>query len=426
MKLLSYTYRNLMLWMLLFMSIWGVLFYYSILYEVTDETDDTLRNDSNILINKALHDPSILDTSESLMSFYSFRPISDDEAASYRTRFFDSTVYIEIEDEYEPVRVMQTVFLTNDGQHYELELKISTLERDNMIRAIVGYLIALFVLFIACTLIGTRLVLRHVFRPMHRLMEWLHRLEPGKEVPPLERATNITEFVQLSDAAVVMGNRAHKAYREQKEFIENASHELQTPLAIARGKVELLAESDGLTELQLRELDEIYGTLGRAVRLNKSLLLLTRIENGQYAETEAVNTDALIDELLPDLLDIYAAKHIRLTRLRSEEQPFIVRGNPALVQILLSNLLKNALLHNCDGGVLYIETTRTSLTIKNTGQQALDADRLFRRFYRGANKSDSTGLGLAIAGSIAASTALDLQYRWEEGMHSFSLTRLPA
>lgn len=423
MKLLSYTYRKLALLLFLLMAVWGVLFYYAIIDEVVDETDDTLENYGEILMESALHDPSILETEGSLMSFYKFTPISEEEGRHYRQVFYDATVYIELEDEDEPVRVMCTAFRMPDGQYYELKLMISILERDDMVEAILWYLGALFLLFLICTSIGIQLVLKGVFRPLHRLLDWLHCIQPGKEVPPLDNPTKIREFRQLSDAALDMGNRSYKAYEEQKQFIENASHELQTPLAIVRGKVELLAESEGMTEQQMEQLDEIYATLGRAVKLNKSLLLLSRIENGQYTEMEDVSVDEILDELLPDLMDIYEHKQVRLIRKR-EEQPFIIRCNHSLAQILVSNLVKNSLLHNREGGELQVLTTPTSLVIKNTGDVPLDGEKLFRRFYHGMDgKKDSTGLGLAIARSIALSSSLKLTYEWQDGMHTFRLVK---
>lgn len=423
MKLLSYTYRKLALLLFLLMAVWGVLFYYAIIDEVVDETDDTLENYGEILMESALHDPSILETEGSLMSFYKFTPISEEEGRHYRQVFYDATVYIELEDEDEPVRVMCTAFRMPDGQYYELKLMISILERDDMVEAMLWYLGALFLLFLICTSIGIQLVLKGVFRPLHRLLDWLHCIQPGKEVPPLDNPTKIREFRQLSDAALDMGNRNYKAYEEQKQFIENASHELQTPLAIVRGKVELLAESEGMTEQQMEQLDEIYATLGRAVKLNKSLLLLSRIENGQYTEMEDVSVDEILDELLPDLMDIYEHKQVRLIRKR-EEQPFIIRCNHSLAQILVSNLVKNSLLHNREGGELQVLTTPTSLVIKNTGDVPLDGEKLFRRFYHGMDgKKDSTGLGLAIARSIALSSSLKLTYEWQDGMHTFRLVK---
>lgn len=423
MKLLSYTYRKLALLLFLLMAVWGVLFYYAIIDEVVDETDDTLENYGEILMESALHDPSILETEGSLMSFYKFTPISEEEGRHYRQVFYDATVYIELEDEDEPVRVMCTAFRMPDGQYYELKLMISILERDDMVEAMLWYLGALFLLFLICTSIGIQLVLKRVFRPLHRLLDWLHCIQPGKEVPPLDNPTKIREFRQLSDAALDMGNRSYKAYEEQKQFIENASHELQTPLAIVRGKVELLAESEGMTEQQMEQLDEIYATLGRAVKLNKSLLLLSRIENGQYTEMEDVSVDEILDELLPDLMDIYEHKQVRLIRKR-EEQPFIIRCNHSLAQILVSNLVKNSLLHNREEGELQVLTTPTSLVIKNTGDVPLDGEKLFRRFYHGMDgKKDSTGLGLAIARSIALSSSLKLTYEWQDGMHTFRLVK---
>lgn len=423
MKLLSYTYRKLALLLFLLMAVWGVLFYYAIIDEVVDETDDTLENYGEILMESALHDPSILETEGSLMSFYKFTPISEEEGRHYRQVFYDATVYIELEDEDEPVRVMCTAFRMPDGQYYELKLMISILERDDMVEAMLWYLGALFLLFLICTSIGIQLVLKGVFRPLHRLLDWLHCIQPGKEVPPLDNPTKIREFRQLSDAALDMGNRSYKAYEEQKQFIENASHELQTPLAIVRGKVELLAESEGMTEQQMEQLYEIYATLGRAVKLNKSLLLLSRIENGQYTEMEDVSVDEILDELLPDLMDIYEHKQVRLIRKR-EEQPFIIRCNHSLAQILVSNLVKNSLLHNREEGELQVLTTPTSLVIKNTGDVPLDGEKLFRRFYHGMDgKKDSTGLGLAIARSIALSSSLKLTYEWQDGMHTFRLVK---
>lgn len=424
MRLLRYTYQKLAILLFFLMAVWGVLFYYTIIDEVIDETDDSLENYANIVINTALADSSVLSTSgDKLMSRYSFRPITEAEGLHYHEAFYDSTVYIEIEDEHEPVRVMRTAFRMPNGQFYELTLMISILERDDMIRAMFWYLMALFLLFLLTTSIGIRVVLQKIFSPLHRLLKWLHDIQPGKPLPPLENPTRIREFAQLNEAAWSMGNRSYKAYEEQKQFIENASHELQTPLAIACGKVELLAESETLTEQQMRELDAIYATLGRAVKLNKSLLLLSRIENGQYTETEDVSVDDILDNLLTDLMDIYEHKQIHLVRKRAQ-QPFVIRCHQVLTQILVSNLIKNALQHSPEGGNLEIITTSDSLSVRNIGYQPLDSNQLFKRFGSHAqHQKESTGLGLAIAHTIATAFMLDLCYVWQDGKHCFILTR---
>ena len=171
----------------------------------------------------------------------------------------------------------------------------------------------------------------------------------------------------------------------------------------------------------MKELGDIYATLGRAVKLNKSLLLLSRIENGQYAEVERVSVDEVVDKLLPDLLDIYENKQIQLVRKR-DEQPLLIQCNQMLAQILITNLLKNALVKKKKKGELHVITSPKSMTVKNTGTVPLDDSRLFHRFYRGSgDKHDSTGLGLAIAHSIAQSASLSLTYELHDGMHCFIL-----
>lgn len=424
MKLLPYTLRKLSIWLLLFMAVWGALFYFTIIDEVMDETDDTLENYAQLIINEALADPEVLHTERNLMSLYYFHPISTTEGENFRDMFYDSFVYREIEEEEEPVRVLRTAFCMPTGQYYELEIMISTLERDDMVYAILWYIGALFLLFLVCVTLGTRAILHKVFQPLNRLVVWLQQLHPGTEVPPLDNPTDIREFRVLTDAAADMAQRSRKAYEEQKRFIENASHELQTPLAIAMGKLELLAEQENLSEKNLKELDAIYSTLGRAVKLNKSLLLLSRIENGQYAETEKVSIDRIIDDLLPDLMEVYEHKRIQLRRQMQPDAPFIVRCNPALAHILVTNLIKNGMVHNRENGSLTITTTATTLVVANSGEQPLDSNLLFQRFAHSVDrKKDSTGLGLAIAYSIACSSGLALSYGWEEGMHVFMLSR---
>lgn len=421
MKLLRYTYWKLFPFLFLLLAVWGVLFYITILEEVTDETDDSLENYRNILVNSALRDSTILYTRGNPMTMYNFRSIDPSEAHHYKEVFYDSTVYIEIEDEYEPVRVMKSCFMMPSGQYYELELKLSTLEREDMVEAILSYLLALFMLMFISMVIIVRIVLKKAFSPLDKLMLWLRKIQPDAEVPPLENNTQIKEFEELSAAALDMGNRSHKAYCRQKQFVENASHELQTPLAIACNKIELLAESDSLTEAQMHELSEVYATLHRAVHLNKSLLLLTRIENRQYVETETVQPHMLMREIVDELTEIYEDKNLAIDI--AVHAPFTIQCNQTLMRILLTNLLKNAFVHTPAGGRLLINVTATTLELRNSGHSPLDADRIFERFHRAqTTNKESVGLGLSIARSIAHASGLTLSYKWD-GMHCFELKK---
>ncbi len=157
-------------------------------------------------------------------------------------------------------------------------------------------------------------------------------------------------------------------------------------------------------------------------KLNKSLLLLSRIENGQYTEMEDVSVDEILDELLPDLMDIYEHKQVRL--IRNGRSSLLSSVDHSLAQILVSNLVKNSLLHNREGGELQVFTTPASDDSRNTGHAPLDGEKLFRRFYHGMGWQEGLHrTGLAIARSIALSSSLKLTYEWQDGMHTFRLVK---
>ena len=251
---------------------------------------------------------------------------------------------------------------------------------------------------------GLHFTMQQVAEPLHISKKTIYTVYPSKEALLLD-----------------MVDHAFAEIHRCKQEILAGSGTLQEKLRAVI--IAMPAEYAALDLQQMKELDEIYSTLGRAVKLNKSLLLLSRIENGQYTELEDVSVDEILDNLLPDLMDIYEHKQVRLVREKGE-QPLVIRCNHSLAQILVSNLVKNALLHNEDGGELRILTTPVSLMIKNTGGAPLDGEKLFRRFYHSIDgKKDSTGLGLAIVRSIARISSLRLTYEWQEGMHCFLLVK---
>ena len=365
-----------------------------------DETDDALANYRDIIVGKILADSTLLDTEDKIIHSYSIRPLTTEEVEHYRDRYYDGTVYIETEDEYEPVRIMKSCFMATDLKYYELELRLSTLERDDLIAAIFKYLVALYIALLCCIIFSTRLILKSVFRPLDRLLEWLENVSPGHPAPYLNPDCRIREFRTLNRAALEMHERAEKAYREQKEFIENASHELQTPLAVINGKLELLAEHENLDEEELKNIDDMFRSLHRAIQLNKSLLLLSRIQNRQFEEVTEVNMNPHVRKILELLSDLYEEKE--LDYHLSDTEDCRIRMNESLAHTLLTNLIKNAIIHSPEHGRVDILIHSTRIEIVNDGNQALDERQMFKRFYKGhSGQKESTGLGLSIAQSIA-------------------------
>ena len=381
MKLLRYTHFNLSFLLFLLLGGWGTFFYYTVIDEVMDETDDALANYRDIIVGKILADSTLLDTEDKIIHSYSIRPLTTEEVKHYRDRYYDGTVYIETEDEYEPVRIMKSCFMATDLKYYELELRLSTLERDDLIAAIFKYLVALYIALLCCIIFSTRLILKSVFRPLDRLLEWLENVSPGHPAPYLNPDCRIREFRTLNRAALEMHERAEKAYREQKEFIENASHELQTPLAVINGKLELLAEHENLDEEELKNIDDMFRSLHRAIQLNKSLLLLSRIQNRQFEEVTEVNMNPHVRKILELLSDLYEEKE--LDYHLSDTEDCRIRMNESLAHTLLTNLIKNAIIHSPEHGRVDILIHSTRIEIVNDGNQALDERQMFKRFYKG-------------------------------------------
>ena len=419
MKLLRYTHFNLSFLLFLLLGGWGTFFYYTVIDEVMDETDDALANYRDIIVGKILADSTLLDTEDKIIHSYSIRPLTTEEVEHYRDRYYDGTVYIETEDEYEPVRIMKSCFMATDLKYYELELRLSTLERDDLITAIFKYLVALYIALLCCIIFSTRLILKSVFRPLDRLLEWLENVSPGRPAPYLNPDCRIREFRTLNRAALEMHERAEKAYREQKEFIENASHELQTPLAVINGKLELLAEHENLDEEELKTIDDMFRSLHRAIQLNKSLLLLSRIQNRQFEEVAEVDMNRHARHIIGLLSDLYEKKE--LDYHLSDTETCRIRMNESLAHTLLTNLIKNAIIHSPDHGRVDIVIHSARIEIINDGNQALDKQQIFKRFYKGnAGQKESTGLGLSIAQSIANLYHIKLTY-YHDGRHHFVL-----
>lgn len=420
MKLSHYTIRNLSIPLLFIMMIWAAIFYGLIMYEIDDETNDTLENYKELIIRKALTDPNFDRSYSDEMTRYRMREINEAEAKLSENIFYDSFTYIDIEMEYEPVRVLRCYFRDGEGRYYELEIETSTLEKEDMAKTILWSLLALYLTLLFCILLVTHYVFKKSFNPLYGLLKWLQRFHPGKQDDPYVMNTKVDEFTTLNKALLEATQRNREIYNQQKQFVENAAHELQTPLAIATNKLELLSENPDCTEEQLSEIGSIYAVLRGVVKMNKSLLLLSRIENKQYPDTSMVNINRIVRNQLENFTMIYESKALQ-TEL-NESDTLICSMNDSLAGILVSNLLKNAFIHNYKGGIVRIEMKRCELCVSNTSlNTGLDKDKLFARFNKKGNSPDSTGLGLAIVKSITSLYSITIEYRYTNEIHEFCL-----
>ena len=417
MKLLNYTTAYLAGLLLVIITVWAAIFYYAMLDEIYDSIDDGLDNQKGLIIQKITIDSSILRQGDFNEGGFLIREIGVNRALHFYDQYIDTTMYMQNEREYEPVRLLRTVF-EHRGRYYQMSVYTSMVEEDDLVRELFYALLWLYFGLLATILLLNNFLLRRIWKPFYRLLKQLKafRLEkPSIQVSP----TRIEEFRLLNDTVQRLLQSNIASYNSQKHLIENASHELQTPLAISINKLEALAETGDLTEEQSRLLAAALDNLERLTRLNRSLLLLSRIENRQFTVTEAVDLNALIKKIAADFEDQFAFSQVAL--LLREETPVTVQMNADLAAILITNLLKNALVHNRPGGSVEVLLRKDSLDIYNTGKEtSLEERNLFSRFQKQATAGASTGLGLSIVKAIADLYGFCISYNFD-GRHHFQV-----
>lgn len=279
----------------------------------------------------------------------------------------------------------------------------------------------LFILAIVIlvSLLVNHFVLKRLWQPFYSSMDVIKDFKLQGKTHPVLPKTKIEEFEFMNRNLDQMIESAQTDYRLLKEFTENASHEMQTPLAIIRSKLDLLIQEESLTEKQGEILDGAYAAIKRMSRLNQSLLLLTKIENNQFDNAEIIDLKAELTSKLEQFREFWQDNDISVTANISDSH---IRGNKEVTDILLNNLLANAAIHNKNGGEVVVNLEATQLIVSNTGaMQPLDEKRLFLRFYKGSQTSQHNGLGLSIVKQICDQAGIRISYSFGGGLHVFRL-----
>ena len=305
--------------------------------------------------------------------------------------------------------------------NYQIKIWRSTIEFDELVRGIFYLLVfILFFLFLISMLINFW-VSKTLWKPFYKTVSSLKEFRASDDVLPNFESTTIKEFSALNDSLSAMMDKMMSDYNSQKRFTENASHEIQTPLAVIKSKVDLLIQSENLKDYEMKLIAGIEDACSKLIRLNQSLLLLTKIENRQFKTTEKVSVEKIIDNSL-----VLFEEHIKANKivvLKNIEEDFLITMNPDLCLILINNLLQNAIRHNVAEGSIVIFIKATSLTIHNTGiEEPLNMALLFKRFQKNSTSHLSIGLGLSIANEIAEVSGLSLKYKFIANRHRFTLT----
>jgi signal transduction histidine kinase len=338
-------------------------------------------------------------------------------AADLQPRYF-STKQITSPGDSEKDDYRQLVFgITADKKTYKITVSKTMEEAEGLTQSIFIIAFATILLILLATFIINRIVLKRIWKPFYKSLETVKDFKLGATIPLRLPFSSIDEFTIMNETLQKFTSRAQLVFQALKTFSENASHEIQTPLAVIRSKLDLLNQDEKLTEKQRESLQAAYNSVQKLARLNQSLLLLAKIDNNQFDETVSINLREKLLEKIVDFQELWDAQQISST---VELNKVVILINRELLEILLNNLLGNATRHNYNGGSINITLSEVGLTVSNSSLlPGLEPGKLYQRFSKATNGSDSNGLGLSIIKQICDKSGLQLDYRYESGKHVF-------
>jgi signal transduction histidine kinase len=332
----------------------------------------------------------------------------------------DTAIYYLSNKDWEPFKILTRQYVLN-GQSYQLTTYISSREITHLIIKVFIADLFVFILLLAAIVVINRISSGLLWQPFYATLKAMQTYDINQNqsfVP--NRQTGTREFDQLNLVITDLIGHVNQAYSSQKQFTENASHEIQTPLAIIRSKLDLLINSSWLTEETAGLLADITEANDRLSQLNKNLLLLTKIDNYQYPDQSSVEISDIIEKLLAYYRTHYSDSP---PVIRKSIQPGIrVTANASLIDILLGNLINNAFVHNIPNGFIDVRLDNRTLIIENTGHSIDgETERLFERFKKGREESKTTGLGLSLVQRICRIYHFDLRYHYGENIHRLTV-----
>lgn len=310
-----------------------------------------------------------------------------------------------------------------NGRYYAVTIA-QPLEGTTLVtKIVVAITVGLLLIVIILSLILNRAILSRLWQPFYQTIAGLKDFKIGKgnklELPD----TDIDEFRFLNSSITHTVMLAEQEYSILKEFTENASHEMQTPLAIVRSKLDLVIQQEGLSDAQAEALQSAYAGIKRLNKLNRSLLLLAKIENRQFETLSHIDLEQKTEEKLEQLQEIIQESSLTVTH---DLEPAYLQGNETLVDLLLNNLFSNAIRYNVPKGSIGLVLRPGLLQVSNTGtSQELDQERLFRRFYKARQHTVQNGLGLSIIKQICDQSGITIRYQYAAGQHTFVLSWQP-
>jgi signal transduction histidine kinase len=421
MRLLQVSLRSLLLYsmMLLLISIPVSLF--SIREILNEEIDDSLLAHTDQFLEHIRGFEYLEDLEPDLEVFDQLSyniDIKPFDGKKFQPYYETVLIYDSLENEDRPFRLLRSLVVIK-GKQYVLSMNLSLVDSNELIFAIGTVQIALAVFLAVGLLLLNRSLSRKLWKPFYNTLNQLKAYQLDKNEAIKIEDTNIIEFDDLNKTVNHLTERNRKVFLQQKEFIENASHELQTPLAIFQSKLDNLMQSP-LSEKEATAIQELEEITQRMARLNKNLLLLSKIDNEQFTDVIEIDIAELAERVLSDLKQVSNLSEITI---HPNIHPLRIRANKTLIEVMLTNLFHNAIRHTTSQGNIFVKIQEGTFMISNTGNPLkMDDSKMFERFTKESASEKSTGLGLAIVKRICDTCSYSINYNFSDGKHTFTVT----
>ncbi len=418
MKLLNYSARRYLLFSIILVLLSIPIFYIVINQLFIHAVDESLRQQAIFLPEYRKH----IQSEKDLILWENLdRDVTIVPATSKAIQKDPYTVeeYSKINNEYELYRVLdKRIVLFN--KEYIIAFKSSLVETDDLIQAVLGLLITLLILLTAGSICINYYISKKIWAPFRSILDYLKVYDLDKGDKEWNEKVRITEFNELTVSINDLIHRSRKTYMAQKEFTENASHELQTPLAIIKSKLELFLQEKTLSEEQSLLIEDMNQAISGLEKLNLNLLLLAKIDNGQYQLNEKFNISEIVQQSISELSFLAEPEKIVLDFQKVEEPQLY--GNRPLYSQMVKNLLVNAIRYSKEESVIKIVLSEHKLTFSNPGNPLpFNSSKLFRRFSKPDSVKTGNGLGLSISEKIAELHHQKILYSYMDGSHNFTV-----
>lgn len=390
-------------------------FYFVIEKIMQENVDESLRYQKEWLLNKIQHeDPKNFSKYSRNIAVREVQDILRTSDA-----FNTKNIYIENDDEFVNHRVLD-FYKEINGKKYHFKIRKSLVENEDVLESVALLQGILFLTLLLALLIINRNVEKKVWKPFYGMLDSLNRYRIDHHNFEKQPDAPVKELNLLNASLADLTERNRKLYTAQKEFTENASHELQTPLAVIQNKLEMLMQTEPLTETQIRYIADLYETNQKIARLNKSLLLLAKIENNQFEGLQEISLKTITEKTLENLEFSIDEKNIEVKTDGEKDKK--IWANENLIQILLGNLISNAIKYADINGKIQLNFTGTFFEIGNTSAFGkLNEEKLFERFQKQNTGNESNGLGLEISRKICELYSWNLKYDYRNSQHFFKI-----